>query len=117
MLVTYNAASRATLPKARRSKVNYFQPEEITAIVQAVESEPLKWRLITHLLLVTGCRRGEIMGLKWDRVHLDKHYLTIDNNLRYSKARGIYAETPKTGETRYISIPAETISLLRANQS
>lgn len=117
MLVTYNAASRATLPKARRSKVNYFQPEEITAIVQAVESEPLKWRLITHLLLVTGCRRGEIMGLKWDRVHLDKHYLTIDNNLRYSKARGIYEETPKTGETRYISIPAETISLLREYQS
>lgn len=26
MLVTYNAASRATLPKARRSKVNYFHP-------------------------------------------------------------------------------------------
>ena len=113
MLVTYNAVNRATLPKARRSEVNYFQPEEITAIVQALESEPLKWKLITYLLLVTGCRRGEIMGLKWDRVHLDKRYLVIDNNLRYSKARGIYEETPKTGETRYISIPAETVDLLR----
>ena len=116
MLVTYNAASRATLPKAKRSVVNYFQPEQIAAIVQALEGEPLKWKLITHLLLVTGCRRGEIMGLKWDRVHLEQHYLTIDNNLRYSKTRGIYDETPKTGETRFISIPAETVNLLCQHQ-
>lgn len=116
MLVTCNAASRATLPKAKRSVVNYFQPEQIAAIVQALEGEPLKWKLITHLLLVTGCRRGEIMGLKWDRVHLEQRYLTIDNNLRYSKARGIYEETPKTGETRFISIPAETVDLLRQHQ-
>lgn len=26
---------------------------------------------------------------------------------------GIYEETPKTGETRYIPIPAETVTLLR----
>lgn len=116
MLVTYNAASRTTLPKAKRTKVNYFQPEDINAILRALEGEPLKWKLITHLLLVTGCRRGEIMGLKWDRVHLDKHYLTIDNNLRYSKTRGIYEETPKTGENRYISIPSETVALLRTYQ-
>lgn len=117
MLVTYNAASRATLPKAQRSKVNYFQPQEITAILQALEQEPLKWRAITHLLIVTGCRRGEIMGLKWDRVDLEHHAITIDNNLRYSSARGIYEETPKTGETRCISIPQETVMLLRQQRA
>ena len=59
MIVTYNAAARATLPRAQRKKINYFQPEEIFRILQALESEPLKWRTITHLLIVTGARRGE----------------------------------------------------------
>ena len=113
MIVTYNAAARATLPRAQRKKINYFQPEEIFRILQALESEPLKWRTITHLLIVTGARRGEIMGLKWENVHLDERYLYSEVNLRYSKARGIYEETPKTGETRYIPIPAETVTLLR----
>ena len=53
------------------------------------------------------------MGLKWENVHLDERYLYIEVNLRYSKARGIYEETPKTGETRFIPIPAETVALLR----
>ena len=113
MIVTYNAAARATLPRAQRKKINYFQPEEIFRILQALESEPLKWQTITHLLIVTGARRGEIMGLKWENVHLDERYLYIEVNLRYSKARGIYEETPKTGETRYIPISDETVTLLR----
>ena len=68
MLVPYNAAAKATPPKAAKKAPNYFQPKTISEILKALEAEPLKWQLITHLLLVTGCRRGEIMGLKWDKV-------------------------------------------------
>ena len=68
MLVPYNAADKAFPPKSSRKEVNYFQPEDISRIMDALETEPIKWRAITELLIVTGCRRGEIMGLKWDRV-------------------------------------------------
>jgi len=64
MLVPYNAAEKAEKPKANTSKPNYFQPEQISDILDALEKEPLKWKLITHLLIVTGARRGEIMGLE-----------------------------------------------------
>ena len=67
MLVQFNAAAKALPPKVKRKEVNYFQPDEIAAILDALEEEPLKWRMITHLLIVTGCRRGEIMGLKWEK--------------------------------------------------
>lgn len=113
MLVPYNAASRATLPRAKKKPINYFQPKDIQRIIQALESEPLKWKTITHLFIVTGARRGEIMGLKWHNVHLDERYIKIEDNLRYSKARGIYVETPKTEEIRFVAIPEETAELLR----
>lgn len=64
-LIPYNVANRAELPKVERKAVNYFQPEQIAAIGEALEAEPIKWKALTHLLLITGARRGEILGLKW----------------------------------------------------
>ena len=113
MLVPYNAAEKASPPSVSRKTPNYFQPGEITAILEALEVEPEKWRVLTHLLIVTGCRRGEIAGLKWEHVDLDQGRLEISVNLCYSKERGIYETTPKTDAARFINIPSETVALLR----
>lgn len=77
LIVPYNAASKATPPKARRKEVNTFQPEEIMAILEALEREPIKWHCLVHLLIVTGCRRGEICGLTWSQVNLEHGIIHI----------------------------------------
>lgn len=69
--------------------------------------------MITHLLIVTGCRRGEIMGLKWGKVDWEHRKIKIDTNLLYTKERGIYEDTTKTENIRYITLPEETMELLR----
>ena len=113
MLIPYNPASRAEPPRPQKKEVTYFQPDEIIAIRDALESEPIKWRTATHLLLITGCRRGEIMGLKWAKVDFENNRIHIDNNLQYTAARGLYEETPKTAASvRNIKLPAETMQLL-----
>ena len=116
MLVSYNAAAKATPPKAEKSAPNYFQPETISDILKALEKEPLKWQLITHLLLVTGCRRGEIMGLKWDKVDFDTNRVKIDRALVVSPSKGVLESTTKTSDTRYLTLPAETMQLLRQHR-
>ena len=113
-LVPFNVASKATLPKAAHKEVNYFQPEQVAAIREALEVEPIKWKTLTHLLLITGARRGEILGLKWDKVDFDGNRIYICNNILYSSDVGIYEDTPKTERSkRFISLPAETMQLLR----
>lgn len=113
MLVPYNAAAKATPPKASAKEVNYFQPEDIVRIREALEEEPLKWKTITHLLLITGCRRGEIMGLRWSRIDFKNRQIKIDTNLLYSPKRGIYEDTTKTtSSVRFIKLPSETMSLI-----
>ena len=113
-LLPFNVAGRATLPKVERKEVNYFQPEQIAAIREALEHEPLKWKVLVHLFLITGARRGEVLGLKWDKVDFEGKRIYICNSVLYSADIGIYESTPKTERSkRYISLPVETMQLLR----
>ena len=116
MLVPYNAASKATPPRTTKKAPNYFQPETVAAILEALESEPLKWHLITHLLIVTGCRRGEIMGLKWEKIDFENNRVKIDRALVSSKSKGVYEESTKTSDIRYLTLPKETMDLLRQHK-
>lgn len=113
--IDYNAADRVDRPKAASGEVECLQPEDVSAILKALDNEgiPLKWRLITHLLIITGCRRGEIAGLRWNKIDWDKNRLIIDNTLLYSSERGLYASQTKTQKPRRITVPAETMALLQ----
>lgn len=117
-LVPFNVAGKATLPKMQKKEVNYFQPEQIAAIRDALESEPLKWRTLVHLLLITGARRGEVLGLKWEKVDFEGRKIHICNSVLYSADIGIYESSPKTATSnRFITLPTETMQLLRKYQA
>lgn len=112
MVIPYNPAAKATPPKPERKEPDYYQPEVVDAILDALEKVPLKWKTITYLLIDTGCRRGEIMGLKWKNIDMDNGILTIDHALLYSAKRGIYEGPPKNGHTRIVRIAPESKELL-----
>lgn len=113
-IVPYNVAERATLPKLVQKEPNYFQPEQVDAIRDALEQEPLRWKMLVHLFLITGARRGELLGLKWGCVDFEQSRIHICNNVLYTPDRGLYEDTPKTEKSkRYIVLPAETMDLFR----
>ncbi len=115
MLVIFNSASKATPPKLEHKEANHFEIEDIENILLYLQNEPLKWQVAMQLLILTGCRRGEIMGLKWTKIDFKNNQIKIDTNLLYAKDRGIYEDTPKTEQSkRVINIPTELIDLLRA---
>ncbi len=113
-LVPFNVAKRAEPPKATKKEVNFYLLDEIKDIRNALERIPIKWRMIIHLFLITGARRGEILGLKWDKVDFKNNSIYICNNILYSTDIGIYESTPKTKQSiRTIFLPNETMQLLK----
>lgn len=113
-LIAYNVAANAEPPKAVHKDVSSLQESDLPAILTALEDEPLKWKVITHLLLITGARRGEILGLKWSAIDFAGNRIHICNNVLYTADVGVYQDTPKTASSiRWIVVPAETMSLLR----
>jgi len=65
-------------------------------------------------LLMHGMRRGEILGLCCENLHLDDGYLSIRNNLVIT-SKGLFLEpTPKTSaSSRDIPLTKETVESLR----
>lgn len=113
MLVPYNAAAKAVPPKVEAHTPNYFQPEQIAAILDALEQEPILYRTLTHMMIVTGCRRGELVGLKWEKVDLEAGIIKVDSALLYHPKTGVFESSTKTGDTRYLKIPKETVDTLK----
>jgi len=117
MLIPYNPASKARPPKLETHTPNYLQIEDIAIIISALEQVPIKWQTMIHLFLVTGCRLGEIVGLKWEKVNWENSQILIDKTLQYTPALGLYESTPKTKNSiRHINLPNEMMALLKKYQ-
>ena len=63
---------------------------------------------VWRLMLATGMRRGEVLGLRWDRVDLVGSTLTVDNS-RVVTREGVIDTTPKSDAgLRRVSLDAGT---------
>ena len=63
-ILEYNPVDGSTPPRIEKKPVNYYQPDEISKIWECLANEDIRWQMIISLLIVTGCRRSEIIGLR-----------------------------------------------------
>lgn len=115
-LLRFNIADSATPPKVAKHEADFFELDEVFAIREALNGQSLKWQAITSLMIDTGARRGEILGLKWNAIDSKNNQIRIENNLQYTKDRGIFEDTTKTEENRTINIAPEIMSILQAHK-
>ena len=114
LIVPYNVASKSTPPKVIKRQANYLEQEDISTVLRYVKFEPLKWQVAMQLLIFTGCRRSEIVGLKWNKINFKDSTITIDLNVLYTKDRGVYTDTTKTeASNRVITYPAELTPIIK----
>lgn len=112
-LLPYNTADRATPPTAEQQEVESLEIEEVQAIMEALNSEPLKWQVCIHLLIATGARRGEIMGLRWESVNWKQNSIYICENRVYTPQTGAVSTTTKNKENRTVTVSVSVMELLK----
>lgn len=72
------------------------------------------WKVFFHLAIYGGFRRGEICGLEWQDIDFDTGIISIRRTSSYTKAKGIYTDTPKTvSSRRSLKMPPHIISMLK----
>lgn len=114
MLIKYNPAERVFLPKKKRVRESRsLQPDELRAVLDALEQEPLPFRALVTFYICTGCRRGETLALTWDKVSFTRAEVLISESVIYLPETGIQTGPTKTGKSRTVAIPADALKVLR----
>ena len=116
-LLSENPARDASAPSPGKAKVRAFTEEEIRRLL-AVSERDREMTTVVGLLLVTGIRRSELLGLAWDCVDLDAGTITIKRVVLEVEYEAVLREQPKTeAGFRTIGIPPPVINLLRAQKA
>lgn len=76
--VTGNPAYRLARPSPERSRDRVLSEPEIRALWTATEAEGVLARVALRLLLLTGLRRGELLGARWRDVAEDELGLWLE---------------------------------------
>ena len=106
-------ARRLVLQKVIYPEVEAFDEDEVKTIISALFEEPLHIRAILATALFTGCRRGELVGLKWDDIDFDSHKLIVRRSIYKVKDQPPTEKIPKTvSSIRQMSIPQMLCDIL-----
>jgi integrase len=117
MIVTYNAAAKATPPKVGWKEKRSLQPDEITRVLDAAQGDTIRTQAIIYTLLCTGCRCGELCALKWSKIDFDNKLILVDANISSSSEKGLMEGKTKNRLFRYVSMPDILVSVLRKYRS
>lgn len=112
---------RIEFPKEENKEVEVFTLEEVENILNALESEPWHIRAIIEVALFTGCRRGEIVGLKWADIDFENQRISVKRSIyKLSDGKAREKEPKSKTSIRTISIPerlCKTLTEYRLQQN
>lgn len=100
--------------KVRKKEIVCYSPEEVEKLISALQNESIKYQAVILLALDSGCRRGELTGLTWDDVDLEKGTININKATQYVAGYGTFEKNTKTDNSnRVIYITPTTVEILK----
>lgn len=114
-LLAFNPALGVELEQVRRPRVRPYEPAELGKLLDEAGRHHLG--PLMEVLALTGLRRGEAVGLRWQDIDLVGHRLTVRQQIVRQQGR-LVAGPPKTrsGEDRRVDLDAGTIGVLIAHR-
>lgn len=104
---------RITLPRLQEETTEIFTRSELDTIFSYLENEPLQFKTLIHLAVISGCRRGELVGLKWSDINFNTGVLTVQRSNYKMTGQPIKSKETKTGRRRYVTLPPYCITMLK----
>lgn len=113
-VLLYNPCHRVEAPKIKRTEAEYLDDNQAVALIEHLQTEPLKYRAMITTLLYSGMRRGELCGLEWSDIDFDNNLIDIRRSTLYLPKRGVFDdETKNDSSKRVIKVPNIVIKILK----
>ncbi len=118
-LVPHNAAETVDLPKVTRKEANTLSPGEAKRFLKAAHGD--RFETLYVLAVTCGLRQGELLGLRWGDVDLEKRTLRVARQLqRMREGAGLAFLPTKNSKGRIVrlgSTAAEALEKHRERQA
>jgi integrase len=112
-----NVVRLATPPAVPRHSRTTPTPAVVTTLLrEALESRNPENHVAFRLLAATGARRGEVCGLRWSSVDLDRRVLWIRHSIARLRTGKLIEKDPKSHQTREVAIDKNTTKILREHR-
>lgn len=100
------------IPKPGKKERLTFTTEETLSLLEQLEGNRLQLPVL--LAVTTGMRRGEVLGLRWKDIDLDKKRLYIRQIVIETRENGLEVKQPKTdASSRTIALPQIAIEAIK----
>lgn len=110
-----NPCERVKPPKVEPSNPKYLDEKQTIELLKLLESEDRQYRTIIKLLLYTGLRRGELLGLEWKDIDFEHNTIHIRRSSLYLPNKGIFEDTTKNETSkRSFNVSGEIMKDLKA---
>jgi len=114
-LLRANPASLVDLPRVPRREMTILSEEESRRLLDATADSRIAAFFV--LALTTGGRLGEISGMQWNRIDLDKGEMRITHTLQETPGGFALSETKTPSSVRTNKLPKVAIAALKRHQA
>ena len=110
-LIACNPAEGCALPKVERKEMQTLPIEQLTSFLREAKDSGVF--ALYYIDLTTGLRRGELLGLKWADIDLEKGDLRVQRQI--GRINGKIIEMPLKTKNAYRTLPlsADAIDVLK----
>ena len=95
-IILKNPMDKVDCPKLAKKPVEALTQEQAVDFLSRLDSCDMDFRCMLTLLITTGIRRGELMGLQWRDIDFEHLTISIQRNVTYTPESGVIVDTPKT---------------------
>jgi integrase len=114
-LLIRNPADAVEPPRPERREVMGLEPAQVRALFAAADATPIGHLVRTAVL--TGLRRGELLGLRWGDVDMERGVLHVQQTAQRITGRGVVFRQPKTRlSRRAVALSPDAVSVLRTHR-
>lgn len=111
--IVKNPMKDVEAPRLKKEKVDALTPEQAKIFFEKTGECPIDLQSILYLLITTGLRRGELVGLKWKDIDVSAGVLHVDKSVSYTHGSGVVVSTPKTPSSiRDVPLMPSTVDVL-----
>ena len=114
-LLARNPAAAVRRPGIEQGEAKYLPSDDVSKLLRAASGS--RYYPVLALIASTGLRRGEVLGLSWDKVDLDAGLLKVTATLNRVDGRLVCSEPKTQRARRTLPLTPTMVALLRKHKA